>query len=283
MTPEARLAPIRFPNIHLLCYGESGSGKTTFWATVIQYYFHYFKEPSLVFAFDPPDMATAYRDLGRVKVLGDKFYQDLGVYVEEIVDDQDALIVRVEFYPDVDPTNPSACHKFERRLLGFYEEAPRWASVGIDSMTFLQHDALMRAKVESGFKMFEPGKDGRQWYAKVTEDVAILLFSRAAHWQTNVGVLCHVDENKDDFGEMGILKTVALQGRMSKRAPSGFGEVYHLRVVTKKGPGGEPQVVRELQTISDDKWVGKHTVTKAPDVCAPTYEAIWANWVKGRS
>ena len=275
-------APIRFPQGHFLVYGESGSGKTTFWATVVDYYFKSFQEPSLVFVFDPPDMSTPYRDLGLIRTCEDKFYQDLGVPVEEIVDANGTLIVRLEFYPDVDPANPSACHKFERRLLGFYEEAKNWASVGLDSMTFLQHDALMRAKVESGFKMFEAGKDGRQWYAKVTEDIAILLFSRVAHWQTNVGVLCHVDENKDDFGELGILKTVALQGRMSKRAPSGFGEVYHMRIVPQKDVKGAVTYIRELQTLSDDRWVGKHTVTRAPNVCVPTYEALWENWRKAK-
>ena len=272
----------RFPDIHCLCYSESGAGKTTFWATVIDYYARHFNEPSLVFIFDPPDMATPYRDLGQVRVVEDKFYQDLGVYVEEVVDGEGHLIARLEFYQDMDPAQPTACHKFERRLLGFYEESKGWASVGIDSMTFFQHDALMRAKVESGFKMFEPGKDGRQWYAKVTEDVAILLFSRATHWQTNVGVLCHIDENKEDFSDMGVLRTMALQGRMSKRAPSGFGEVYHLRITPKKVKDGV-EYVRELQTISDDRWMGKHTVTQAPNPCAPTYEALWANWVKGRS
>jgi len=264
--------PIRYPNLHLLLSGESGSGKSTFWATVIAYYAKHFNEPSLMFQFDPWDKATPYTDLGTVVENTDQFYKDLGIHVKDVVDGKGNLICRVEYYIDDEPSEPNAINKFERRVVGFSKDAPQWASVGIDSMTFFQHYGLQRAKIESGFRQFEPGKDGRQWYARVTEDVSILLFSRAAYWNTNVGVICHVDEGKEDFGEMGQLKTAALQGRMAKRAPSGFGEVFKLSV--QKGGG------RQLQTVSDDRWMCNNLVTKAPNPCNPTYEALWANWSK---
>ena len=269
---------IRYPNIHVLMYAESGSGKSTLWATLIRYYATHFNEPSLVFMFDPPDMSTPYRDLGTITQNEDQFYKDLGIKVQDIVDANGHLIVRIEFYCDIDPEQPQGCSQFERRLQGFYKEAESWASVAIDSMTHYQHSGLLRAKRDLDFKLYAPGKDGRQPYGLVAEQLAILLFSRTAHWPTNVGVLCHIDENKEDFGDMGVLKTMALQGKMAKRAPSGFGEVYTLRVLPKR-KDDKGNSIRELQTVSDERFVGKHTVTKAPDVIvSPTYESLWANW-----
>ncbi|MBI2007720.1 hypothetical protein HYS85_00580 [Candidatus Saccharibacteria bacterium] len=270
--------PVRFPNLHLLLSGESGSGKSSFWATVIAYWAKHFGEPSLVFMFDPMDKATPYTDLGTVAPMdteldANRYYKELGVKVNDVLDKAGKLICRVEYYSDEEPESPTALTKFERRMVGFTKSASNWASIGVDSMTFLQHMALLRAKVESGFKQFQPGTDGRQWYARVTEDVATLLFSRAAYWDTNVGIICHVDDRKEDFGEMGQLKTAALQGRMAKRAPAGFGEVYKLHVVR-----GKDGVKRQLQTVSDEKWMCNNLVTKAPNPCDPTYDALWKNW-----
>ena len=78
--------PVRYPNIHALLSGESGSGKSSFWATVIKYWATHFHEPSLVFMFDPLDKATPYTDLGTAAPMdmdadANRYYKELGIKV----------------------------------------------------------------------------------------------------------------------------------------------------------------------------------------------------------
>jgi len=126
--------PIRFPNIHALLSGESGSGKSSFWATVIKYWATQFGEPSLVFMFDPLDKATPYTDLGTAAPMdmdadANKYYKELGIKVTDVLDKAGKLICRVEYYCDEEPEQPSALNKFERRMVGFGKSASNWASI----------------------------------------------------------------------------------------------------------------------------------------------------------
>jgi hypothetical protein len=274
---------IRFPDGHFMLYGESGSGKTTFWATLIKYFHQNFNEPSLVFAFDPWDKMTPFLELGEKRVPNtDKFYADLGLEVTDVMDDQGSLIVRVEYYADPEPQHPVAMAQFERRMMGFEKECRNWASVCIDSMTFFQRASFVKWKTLNPFTDEQATKQHTNisWYGGVAEDAANTIMSRAAWWKTNVGVICHVDEGKDEFADFGVLRSVALAGKMSKRGPVGFGEVYRMRVVQAKGKDGEYK--RELQTRSDSQWVANSLVAKAPNPSEPLYEALWTNWNKGR-
>lgn len=273
--------PIRYDDIHLLCYGESGSGKSTFWATLIKYYAENFNEPSLMLMFDPWDKSTPYKDLGEVHRIDwdteqGAFYKQLGLEVDDVVDEKGNLIVRIEYYSDPDPENPTAIANFERRMVGFEKECRNWASVGMDSMTYFQRASLLK------WKKLNPLESVKQqtnisWYGGVAEDAGSAVMSRAAWWRTNVGVICHIDESKDDLADFGVVRSVALAGKLSKRAPAGFGEVYRMRVVVGKGGG---TYKRELQTQADTSWVANSLVAKAPNPCEPTYKALWANWKK---
>lgn len=270
--------PIRYPDIHLLCYGESGSGKSTFWASLIKYYAVNFGEPSLMLQFDPWDKATPYLDLGTVHKNEDDFYKQLGLEVDDVVDKDGKLICRVEYYADPDPDNPTGIQNFERRMIGFEKECRSWASVGMDSMTYFQRASLLK------WKKLNPLDSAKQqtnisWYGGVAEDAGSAVMSRAAWWRTNVGVICHIDESKDDLADFGVVRSVALAGKLSKRAPAGFGEVYRMRVVVNKAKSGAYD--RELQTQADTNWVANSLVAKAPNPCKPDYEALWANWRKG--
>lgn len=270
--------PVRYPNLHLLLYGESGSGKSTMWATLIKYYATHFNEPSLMMMFDPWDKATPYTDLGTVQRNDDKFYEDLGIEVDDVLDEKGNLIVRVEYYADPDPNaKPAdlAISKFERRVVGFEQECRNWASVGMDSMTYFQRGSLLKWKALNPLESVKQ-QTNISWYGGVAEDAGSAVMSRAAWWRTNVGVICHIDESKDDLADFGVVRSVALAGKLSKRAPAGFGEVYRMRVVMQKDKVGEYK--RELQTRADTSWVANSLVAKAPNPCEPTYEALWANW-----
>jgi len=265
--------PKRHPDIHLLLYGESGSGKSTFWSTMIRYYSTNFNEPSLILSFDPWDKATPYLELGTVQKCEEQYYKTIGLEVDDVVDAKGNLIVRVEYYADPDPDNPTAISLFEKRMVGFEKECRNWASVGMDSMTYFQRASLLK------WKKLNPLESVKQqtnisWYGGVAEDAGAAVMSRAAWWRTNVGVICHIDEAKDDLADFGVVRSVALAGKLSKRAPAGFGEVYRMRVVVS---GKGEQYKRELQTQADTQWVANSLVAKAPNPCAPSYEALWGS------
>lgn len=279
MTTE-QTSSVRYPDIHLMLYGESGSGKSTFWAGAIRYFATKYKEPSLMLMFDPWDKATPYLELGdKVVDCEETFYTDLGIAAHDVLDARGNLIVRIEYYADPDPDNPSAYNKFERRMQGFEQQALSWASVGLDSMTFMQHATLQK------WKKLNPIDSVKQqtnisWYGGVAEDAGKVLMSRAVWWRTNVCVMCHVNEDKDEYADFGVLKGVALTGKLSKRAPSGFGEVYRMCFGSGKDASGNQK--RELQTRANGMWIGNSLVAKAPNPCEPDYAALWVNWRRAK-
>lgn len=274
------VAAQRYPDIHLLLYGESGAGKSTFWASLIKYHYENFGEPSLVFQFDPYGKATPYTELGEVQENKHEFYAGLGIEVDDVIGPDGKLICQVEYYAEPIPDDPQAISRFEKRMVGFEQQARNWASICVDSMTFFQRASFQKWKklnplAPDNFKQ----QTNLSWYGGVKEDGANLLMSRTIWWRTNVGVICHVAKDKEEFADLGAIKGVALVGQLAKDAPAGFDEVHRLRIVPDKSGKGEHK--RELQTRSDSMWNANSLVTKAPNPCAPDYQALWANW-KGR-
>jgi hypothetical protein len=230
----------------------------------------------LCMGFDPYDKMMPYLRLGNEAALDPtaaKFYEDLGIAARDVVDRETGdLLVRIEHYADPDPTNPSAFDAFERRMVEFSREAPQWATVGVDSLTFMMRASMVRAQIRRPMQLFAPGTDTRQWYGIVKFDIESVLMSRAPWWQTNVAVLCHTKEDKDEFAE-GILRGIRAPGTLSKDAPTGFGETHRAYVQREKN---ERKYL--LQTRSDTIWFANSLVCQAPDPCRGTYEALWENW-----
>lgn len=261
------------PNTHTLLYGESGSGKSTFLST--------FPKPLLVMGFDPYDKMAPYTRCGKVQPLSSQadidFYAQLGIEAKDVVDDKGDLVVRIEHYVDPDPQQPSAFDAFERRMVSFAQEAPQWATVGLDSLTFLMRASMVRAQFNKPMKLYAPGTDTRQWYGMVKFDIESVLMSRAPWWATNVVICCHTKEDKDEFAE-GILRGIRAPGTLSKDGPAGFGETYR-SYVAKEQDKSTKKVERKfmLQTRSDNMWFANSVVCQAPDPCEADYNKLWVN------
>ncbi len=259
------------PSIHVLNYGESGSGKSTFLST--------FPKPLLVMGFDPYDKMAPYTRCGKTQPLSSQadidFYAQLGIEAKDVIDDKGDLVVRIEHYVDPDPANPSAFDAFERRMVSFAQEAPQWATVGLDSLTFLMRASMVRAQFNKPMKLYAPGTDTRQWYGIVKFDIESVLMSRAPWWATNVVICCHTKEDKDEFAE-GVLRGIRAPGTLSKDGPAGFGETYR-SYVAKDQDKVTKKVERRymLQTRSDALWFANSVVCQAPDPCEAVYDKLW--------
>lgn len=178
-------------------------------------------------------------------------------------------LVRIEHYQDTDPYNPIAYSQFLERMArlsaGEYSE---WATVVFDSTTYME----LAARYESQFFLNPEAKDPRKHYGYSKERLEQALLVQVASWQTNVWVVAHIDEDKDEVAGM-MVRNPALPGKLSKRAPSGFGEFYRIySIIDEKGDKH-----RVLQTDMDLLY-NASTMIGAPDGCEAVYENIWANW-----
>ena len=263
-----------YPPIHCLLYGESGAGKSTFLST--------FPKPMLVMGFDPYDKMAPYTRYGKVVPLSDpavvQEYQKLGIEAKDVVHKQTGdLLIRIEHYVDADPARPNAFNAFETRMVSFASEASQWATVGLDSLTFLMRASMVRAQYNKPMQLYAPGTDTRQWYGMVKFDIESVLMSRAPWWDTNVVICCHTKEDKDEFAE-GVLRGIRAPGTLSKDGPAGFGETYRAHIAKTKEKDGSLMRKYMLQTRSDTLWFANSVVCQAPDPCEAHYVNLWANF-----
>jgi len=237
---------------HWLLYGESGSGKSTSAAT--------FPQPLLVLAFDPTDKLKPYLKLGTPSSLAT---DERGTETRDVFDDAGTVICRVEYYIDRDPQDPDAYQRFLDRL-GVSGWHDGYATIVLDSVTFCE----LAARKYAQYVLNPNVKDGRQWYAASTESLEELCMIRLAGLHTNVVVIAHVDEDRDEV--MGyMVRNPAFPGRLRKRVASGFGEFY--RAYTRLGDDGTEYV---WQTRGSQEWNAASQIN-APDPCVPQYAALW--------
>jgi len=250
------------PFIHCLVYGATGMFKTRFART--------FPLPHLVLAFDPYDKLTPFLQRGDVTGVQDQFYTQQGIEVVDVVDPASHNVLsRVEYYADPDPEQPAAYRKFSDRVPSLSREAPQWGTVILDSLTFAQNAYLRYDE-----KVLNKGyKDPRLYYADLKRELVAQLLSRFVWLQTNVIVIAHVSDRKDEFGE-GLLRGANAVGQLIGELPAGYGETYRAHV---KGTGKDRRFA--LQTQADNIWYAASQIN-APDGCEPEYEALWGNWGK---
>ena len=246
------------PPIHLLNFGESGAGKSTGART--------FPTPLCVFFWDPFGMEHPYLyDLvGQPYGVTAPSVDAHGTPIQESYASDGTLLVRIEHYIDRDPQQPTGYGRFLRRMADF--DPTPWATVVNDSVTYME----LMARKEQQYVLNPMARDPRQWWGGSTDALEEVLMLRFGAMPCNVVVNAHVDEDKDEL-HGNMIRNPAAPGRLRKRSPSGYGEMYHSFV--KRDEAGKPMYL--WQTRSDHQFNAKSLVG-APDPCPQHYLAIWA-------
>lgn len=273
----------RLPFIHLLLYGDSGSGKTTFAATFAALA-QALGKPMLVLAFDPPGKMAPYREVGVSGPVKDPtlaaYYIEQGIMAEDICDADGKTLVTIEYYLDPDPAKPVAADQIEARLTGFEHDAPNWSCVIMDSMTFFMHACLRRAACRNPIPESKNQEIDLTWYSSVKANVERLLKSQAVWWLTNIIAIFHTNTEKSEFADT-LVRGILATGKLPSELPPGFDEIYRVKLVMGQKSGDEYR--RVLQTRHDTIWAATSVTAKAPNPCEPHYDALWENYVKSRT
>ena len=245
------------PPIHVLAFGDSGSGKSTFAAT--------FPKPALILMFDMYGKEWPYLRRGEARQAEPT--KD-GTLVTEVYSKKDPgkLLIRIEHYLDESMRDPKAYSRFQTRMSLNPPKPEEWATVVLDSTTF----AELAARKWHQYSLNSDSKNPMQWYAGSTdllEETAMQL----ATLRTNVVLVTHTEIEKDEI--MGsILRRPNLPGkRLHRLVPGAFMEMYRVWV--------NPQGKRALQTQADALWPAGSQI-QAPNGCEPEYQALWANFDK---
>ncbi len=256
---NANVEPLQHLPGHWILYGDFGQGKSTGAST--------FPKPMLVYCFDPFGKETPYLRRGTPSELG---VTDLGVPYREVVSKKGELLIRIEYYHDIEPTHPTAYATFLKRMVDFQREYDQWKTVVVDSITFMELcSRKWNQYVLNPFPMYAAGKDMRQWFGGSTENLEEMLMMRFGALPMNVVIIAHVDEDKDEV--MGaIVRNVNAPGRLRKRLAIGYSEVYHAFAQR----GEDSRVEYWWQTRPDRSYAASSQIG-APDPCPPTYSAIW--------
>ena len=255
-TPTTPPSSTKTPNtdrqpIHCVVYGDSGAGKSTFAAT--------FPKPMLVLLFDPPDKATPYFRRGAVQS------HEWGAEVIYA----DRRTIRVEYYHDRSigkaAPKPSAYRRFRERVDDLFTEYREWKTIVIDSLTFME----LAARKNEQYVLNPTSRDPRQWYAGSTETLEEMLLMVFSNLSTNVVCCAHIDEKRDEV-HGNMIYNPALPGRLSRRLPAGYGELYRAYVARDD----EENLVHRLQTRATDEYNASSQI-QAPDPCVPLYQSLW--------
>lgn len=241
---------------HWLIYGDSGGGKTTGAAT--------FPKPGLVFMFDPVGKDTPYLKKGDVE----ESKNPDGTRVKTVRSRKDgSLLFRIEYYLDADAQKPQAYSNFLNRLTTLESDITGMGikTVILDSVTFME---LMARKL-SQYKLNPASREPRQWFGFSTDTLEEILMIRFGSLPINVVVLAHIDDSKVSSHGNNVF-SIAAPGRLSRRGPGGFSEVY--RAYVAMTPDGKKEHL--WQTSADSLYTASSQVG-APDPCVPEYEMIW--------
>lgn len=243
------------PPLHALVYGDPGSKKSTFAAT--------FPLPMNVFFFDPIGKDGPYLRVGNPT----DFYHGQGenFLSRDVIDDNGELMIRLNYFGDVNPKQPTGFKAFLTRMQQFYNELDYWQTAVVDSLTFME----FTARKHEQYVLNKSAKDQRQWWAGATDALEEMIQGSLGAMPINVVVIAHIDEHKDDFNGQ-ILRRPKAPGRLSKGVAAGYSEVYH--AFAFRDEQGKQDYA--LQTEPDNMWICESQVN-APNPCWPNYDAIW--------
>lgn len=252
--------PVR-PPIKVLVYGSPGEGKTHFLSS--------FPKPMLVISFDPMGKNKPY--LKRGNMLPQPVIGEYGepIWQSYSKRDPERLLVAVEVWADL-PIETAYKTFITHRFADLYEEvrAGQWATVVLDTLSSAELSARMMCQ------HLNPKGDGKQWAQGTTDEMEKLVL-RILSLSCNVAIAAHVDKDKDEIlGRM--VGTPAAPGRLQKKEglAAKFPEIYRINAVRDN----EGNILRTLQTRTDQRYLATSVFVEAPDPCNADYNALWSNW-----
>lgn len=214
--------------------------------------------------WDPYGKDTPYLSRGDVK----PSVNPDGTRVHEVVSRKDGrLLFRLEYYLDKDALKPQAYQNFLNRLTTLELDMVGWGlkTVILDSVTFME---LMARKL-SQYKLNPSSREPRQWFAFSTDTLEEILMIRFGSLPINVVALAHIDDQKVSSHGTNVF-SIAAPGRLSRRGPGAYSEVY--RAYVAMTPDGTREHL--WQTRADSMYTASSQVG-APDPCPQDYSAIW--------
>ncbi len=266
------------PNIKALCYGHTGSRKSTLVKT--------FPKPLLVWFFDAMDGKDFpyFRDSWH-RVLPKECIGPLSQYQLEGTDvlityrdiQHPDGVVRIEYYHDTIPEKPHAFADWRLRRSQFHKEFDNWKTVGLDSLTScelaarLNHKYFLNPQTDKEFK----SRDPRKWFGGSTDDIEEALKVSFLSYPMNVVVTAHVDLERDESAVAGAaLRNPMAPGRLRGSLAQQYSEFYYSYVHNDSRTG---ESMGLLQTKPNGIF-NAATQINAPDPCFSHYESIWANF-----
>lgn len=254
----------RHEPIHVIVYGDTQAGKTTFAATFPKSA----QRPMWVALFDPPDKAMPYYRKGEV---GPIEKGEFGRY-RSVMNKDGKEIIRVNFFHDLRllkaKPKVTAYSLFLKAMDRMYEEVDQWSTIVIDSVTYLD----LCARNYEQFVTNPSAREPRQWRAGAADAIERVVMCGLAYVaECNVVVIAHTG-NKEVQVHMDTVHTLAAPGRLQKNMPTGYGELYHAVIV--KDEDDDENFIHQLQTKPTDEFFAGSLI-QAPNPCEPTYKALW--------
>ena len=249
-----------WPIIHALIYCPHHSGKSTMAAT--------FPKPMLVMMYDALGKDLPYLKVGSIVSKVQK--NEHGTPFRDVKNEKGDLLIRLEYYHNIDPERPVAIAQSFKRYPGLMQEMHLWKTIVLDSVTSFE----FAARTHSKYLTNPNANDQRQWYGEAKIILEEQLLMRFAFFPTNIVVLAH-DEVKDHEKTKELVRQVAAVGKLGRNIGSQYGELYRINI--KQDPQKPGQILRVLQTQPDTLWPASSGIN-APNPCWPTYDSLWANY-----
>lgn len=263
ITPEISWQP---PLMHILLMAKSGGGKSTLCAT--------FPKPMLVMSCDPVGKEVPYLERGQpggVQKGEYCFYQDV---MSKKTGEQ---IIRIEYWGEHDPFNPTAYPRWMKRTANLEKEIVKegYKTVILDTLTFFEYSA----RAYSEHNINKEVKDGRQHYgfsAHACEQYVAMRWPNMI--LCNTIVCCHVADEKTDDDTEGlsvVKKMVAAPGQVPNKLPGAYGEVWRPYYAGKDAQGNAVYLLQTAQRPTNG--FECKSLLRVADGITPHYDAIIAD------
>lgn len=248
---------------HGILYGDAGVGKSTAMASMASA-----ERPLCVALFDALGKDIPYHLRGRegVALCPDQLTDRWGTRYREVRDSAGHLLVRIEYYHDVQYDAPEAVARFRERVNRVAREHERgnlWGFV-LDSVT----SAALRFRKYDQYVENVGARNTMQHYGAETDQVENMVLLHLPQLPCTVGITMHVSKTKIE-AEGTMVRAPSIRGRNLEQLATQWPEIY--RVWVDKDDTGAK--VRRFQTENDEKWLAT-SVLGVPDGAKAGWKAI---------